>query len=125
MGKKAGAFLTGAIIGGTDAFIKLKGQQMADDRQDARDKLLRDSIAGKALVASPLGQVGDKLLDGVTKDKATESAPGFSGTQAPAPIENATPKPVEAPKLNAIEQANADHTEMADQFKSITSATGG
>ena len=114
MGKKAGAFLTGAIIGGTDAFIKLKGQQMADDRQDARDKLLRDAVAGKGGAAAPSIDAAGTATGG--------SAPGFAGTREPAKIDEIkvpTPEP-----LNPIDQAQADHAAMADQFKAIT-ATGG
>lgn len=111
MGKNAG-FLTGLVIGGTDAFIKHKAEEKANKRQDARDALLRAAIGPKALAASPLGMVGDELLD---KTKKGDDAPGFAGTQDAAPIAEAKIKP-----LNAIEQANADQAEMADEFKNLT-----
>ena len=111
MGKTA-SFLTGLAIGGSNAFIQSKMAEKAEAKQDARDKLLRDALGVKAIAESPLGQAGDKLLD----KGGDASAPGFAGTQEPAPIDTAT---VSKP-LNAIEQANADHAEMADAFKQLT-----
>lgn len=113
MGKTAN-FLTGLVIGGTNAYVKGKSAELAEAKQDARDKLLRDAVAGKGGAAAPSIDAAGTATGG--------SAPGFAGTQEPAKIDEIK-VPTPAP-LNPIDQAQADHAAMADQFKAITS-TGG